>query len=150
MSSDDISIPSRHLMKELNILNVYQINILQHLLFIFKVKNSMTPWVFSHVFSLIDHLCPTRFSDNSFKICDFNLKLTRFAIAFRGPTTWNKFLTESEKCYTSIDVFKNMIKEKILNFSNEFLFFKIQIVTSNSVFLLYRTKYFCLIFVLVY
>ena len=31
MSSDDISIPSRLLMKELNILNVYQINILQHL-----------------------------------------------------------------------------------------------------------------------
>ena len=29
MSSDDISIPSRLLMKELNILNVYQINILQ-------------------------------------------------------------------------------------------------------------------------
>ena len=137
-------------MKELNILNVYQINILQHLLFMFKVKNSITPRVFSHVFSSIDHLHPTRFSDSNFKICDFNLKLTRFAIAFRGPTIWNKFLTESEKCYTSIDVFKNMIKEKILNFSNEFLFFKIQIVTSNSVFLLYRTKYFCLIFVLVY
>ena len=137
-------------MKELKILNVYQINILQHLSFMFKVKSSITPRVFSHVFSLIDHLYPTRFFDNSFKMCNFNLKLTCFAIAFRGPTIWNKFLTESEKCYTSIDVFKNMIKEKILNFSNEFLFFKIQIVTSNSVFLLYRTKYFCLIFVLVY
>ena len=31
MSSDDISILSRLLIKELNILNVYQINILQHL-----------------------------------------------------------------------------------------------------------------------
>ena len=89
----------------------------------FKVKNSITPRVFNQVFSLIDHLYPKRFSDNSFKICDFNLKLTRFAIGFRGPTTWNKFLTESEKCYTSIDVLKNKIKEKILNFSNEFLFF---------------------------
>ena len=104
----------------------------------FKVKSSITPRVFSHVFSLIDHLYPTRFSDNSFKICDFNLKLTRFAIAFRGPTIWNKFLTESEKCYTSIDVFKNMIKEKILNFSNEWLFFQIQIITSNSVFFIER------------
>ena len=88
-----------------------------------KVKNSITPRVFSQVFSLIDHLYPTRFFDNSFKICDFNLKLTRFAIGFRGPTIWNKFLTESEKYYTSIDIFKNKIKEKILNFSNEFLFF---------------------------
>ena len=50
----------------------------------------------------------------------FKLKLTRFAIVFRGPTMWNKFLTESEKCYTNTDVFKNKIKEKILNFSNEF------------------------------
>ena len=96
---------------------------LQHLLFMFKVKNSINPRIFNQVFSLIDHLHPTRFSDNSFKICDFNLKLTRFAIGFRGPTTWNKFLTQSEKHYTSIDEFKNKMKRKILNFSNKFLFF---------------------------
>ena len=82
----------------------------------FKVKNSVTPRVFNQVFSLLDHLNPTRFSDNSFKICDFNLKLTRFVIAFRGPTIWNKLLTESKKGCTSTDVFKNKIKEKILNF----------------------------------
>ena len=54
-------------MKELNILNVYKINIL-HLLFMFKVKNSITPRVFNQVFSLINHLYPTKFSDNSFKM----------------------------------------------------------------------------------
>ena len=112
MFSDDISIPLRLLMKELNILNVYQINILQNLLFMFKVKNSITPRVFNQIFSLIGHLYLTRFSDNSFKMCDLNLKLTHFAIPFRGP--------KSEKCYTSIDVFKNMIKEKILNFLMNF------------------------------
>ena len=110
-------------MRELNILNVYQINILQHLLFMFKVKNSIIPRAFNQVFSLTDHLYPTRFSSNSFQISDFNLKLTRFASAFRGQTIWNKFLMESEKSYTSIDLFKSKIKEKILNFSNEFLFF---------------------------
>ena len=123
MSSDDISISSRLLMKELHILNVQQINILQHLLFLFKVKSSIILRAFNQVFPLIDHLCPVRFSDNSFKICNFNLKLTRFAIGFRGPTIWNKFLTENKKSYTNIDVFKNKIKENILNFSNEFLFF---------------------------
>ena len=110
-------------MKELNILNVYEINILQHLLFMFKVKTSITPRVFNQVFWSIDHLYPRRFSDNSFKICDFSLKMTRFAIGFRGPTIWNEFLMQSEKCHTSIDVFKNKIKEKNLHFSNEFLFF---------------------------
>ena len=68
LSSDGISISSRLLMKELNILNVYQINILQHLLFMFKVKNSITPRLFNQVFSLINHLYPTKFSDNSFKM----------------------------------------------------------------------------------
>ena len=50
MSSDGISIPSRFLMKELNLLSVYQINILQRLLFMFKVKNSITPRVFNEAF----------------------------------------------------------------------------------------------------
>ena len=113
MSSNDISIPSRLLMKHLNILNVYQIKIPQHLLFMFKFQNSIIPIVFNHIFSLIDHLYPIRLSGNSLKIWDFILKLARFTIAFRGPTIWNKFLTESEKGYTSIDIFKNTAKEKI-------------------------------------
>ena len=79
MSSDDISIPLTLVMKELNILNIYQINILQHLIFMFTVKNSIIPRAFNQVFSLVDHLYPTRFSENSFKICDFNLTLTLFA-----------------------------------------------------------------------
>ena len=47
MCSDDLFIPSRLLMKELKILNVYQINILRHLLFMFKVKSSIIPRVFN-------------------------------------------------------------------------------------------------------
>ena len=82
----------------------------------FKGKNSIIPRAFNQVLSLKDHLYPTRFSYNSFKIRDFNLKLARFAIGFRGPTIWNKFLTEGEKSYTNVDVFKNRIKEKTLNF----------------------------------
>ena len=99
-------------MKQLNILNVYQINILQHHLFMFKAKNNIIPRAFMQTFSMIDHIYPTRFSDNSFKTCNFNLNLTRNAIGFRGPTIWNKFLTENEKSCTSIAVFKTKIKEK--------------------------------------
>ena len=123
LSSEDLSLSSRRLMKQLNILNVYQINILQHLLFMFKAKNNIIPRAFMQTFSMIDHIYPRRFSDNSFKTCNFNLNLTRNAIGFRGPTIWNKFLTENEKSCTSIAVFKTKIKEKILNFSNELLYF---------------------------
>ena len=49
-------------------------------IFIFKFKNTTIPRVFNQVFSLIDYVYPTRFSDNSFKICDFDLKLACFAL----------------------------------------------------------------------
>ena len=89
----------------------------------FKAKNILIPRAFNQVFLKIDHIYPTRFSDNSFKICGFSLKLTRFAIGFRGPAIWNNCLTGSEKSYTGIAVFKSKIIEKILNFPNKFLFF---------------------------
>ena len=68
------------------------------------------------MFLLIDHLYPTRFADNNFKICDFNLKLTCFGICFRRPTTCKKFITKSKKPYTSSVASENKIKEKTLNF----------------------------------
>ena len=122
MSSVDFSILLWILMKELNILNVYQINILKHLSFMFKVKNNIIPRAFNQVFSLIYHIYPLRLSDKSFKICDFNLKLTHFAIGFKGPTIWNKFPMESEK--SAIAVFKNKNKENILDFLMNFYFLK--------------------------
>ena len=91
MSFDDISITLQLLIKELNILNVYQINILQHVLFMFKVKN-IIPMTFNQVFSLTDHIYPRRFSGKGFEIGHFNLKLIRFAVGFGGPAIWNNFL----------------------------------------------------------
>ena len=85
----------------------------------FKVESSIIPKAFNQVFSLIYHICPKRSSDNRFNICDFNLKSTHFAFAFRGPTIQNKFFRESEKPYTTISIFKSKIKKN----SNFFLFF---------------------------
>ena len=99
-------------MKELNILNVYQINILQCLLFVFKVKNSIILRAFNQVFSLVDHIYPTRFSDNSFKICDFNSKITLFAFGFRGPTIWNQFLRKVKSLILVLLYLKTTLKKK--------------------------------------
>ena len=112
MSSDGISVPSRLLMKELNISNVYQINILQHLLFMFKVKNSTTPREFNRAFLLIDHLYPTRFSDNSFKICDFNLKLIRFQLVLEVQQYGINFLHKVESIILALTNLKARSKEK--------------------------------------
>ena len=112
MSSDGISLPSRFLIKELNILNVYQIDILQHLLFMFKVKNSITPSVLNQAFSLIDHLYPTRFSDNSFKICDFNLKLIRFQLVLDVQQYGINFLHKVKSVILGLTNLKTRSKEK--------------------------------------
>ena len=45
MSADDIS--SRFLMKELHMVNIYQIKILEQVIFMFKVKNSIIPRAFN-------------------------------------------------------------------------------------------------------
>ena len=50
LSSEDLSLSWRMLMKQLNILNVYQINILQHLLFMFKAKNNIISRAFMQTF----------------------------------------------------------------------------------------------------
>ena len=112
MSFDDDSIPSRLRIKESNILNVYQINILQHLLIMFKVKNSITPRVLNQVFSLIDQLYPTRFSDNSFKICDFNLKLARFAMLLVVQQYGINFLRNVKSLILALMYLKTRSKKK--------------------------------------
>ena len=66
-SPDNIS--SGLLMKELNMVNVYQIKIPEHYMFMFNVKNSIIPRAFNSVSSLTDHIYSTRFSNSSFKIC---------------------------------------------------------------------------------
>ena len=58
----------RPLLKALGILNVYQLNLYQTLIFMFKLKHKMIPEVFQSQFSVINHRYPTRYSSNSFKI----------------------------------------------------------------------------------
>ena len=122
MSSDGISIPSRLFIKELNILKVYQTNILQHLLFMFKVKNSKTPRVFNQAFTLIDYT----YIQQDFLIkalkCVIQFKVDVLQLVLEVQQYAINFLRKV-KSVIRIDEFKNKIKGKILNFSNEFLFF---------------------------
>ena len=58
---------ARPLMKTLNALNIYQINIFQTLVFMFKLKNNMAPKVFQNQFKSIQHKYPTKYSLQNFK-----------------------------------------------------------------------------------
>ena len=57
---------ARPLLKSLNALNVYQVNLYQICLFMYQVKNGTIPKNFNNNFSTVDHSYPTRFALNSF------------------------------------------------------------------------------------
>ena len=113
---------SKPLMKNLKSLNVYQINLYQIILFMYKVKMGTVPQIFNSNFSSADHCHNTRFSLNCFQL-PRSSKVSKFSIIIRGPTLWNKFLTDNEKNNSSFPSFKQILKNKLLNFDNELTFF---------------------------
>ena len=114
---------ARPLLKELGILNVYQLNLYPTLIFMFKLKHKMIPEIFQSQFSVIDHRYPTRYSSNNFKIPKTALRKTDFSISCRGPRIWNNFLLKEVKDITNLNPFKRSVKSILLNIVNEIEYF---------------------------
>ena len=87
---------SRSLLRSLNALNVYQINLYQHLNFIYKFKNKQTPKIFNNIIDTPVHQYPTKFSEAKFSVKRFALRSTKYSVSVRGPKIWNEFLTNEE------------------------------------------------------
>ena len=85
------------LMRDMNTLKIYQINIFQVLKFIYKSKHNLNPRVIDNTFTEIHHRYPTGFSRSSFKQPKMIPKTTSFAIPSHGPKIWNNYLHEFEK-----------------------------------------------------
>ena len=88
---------SKPLMRDINDLNVYQINIFQVSKFMYKSKHNLNPRVFDNTFTEIHHGYPTRFSRSNFKQPKIITKTTSFAISSRLPKMSNNYLREFEK-----------------------------------------------------
>ena len=114
---------ARPLMKKLKALNVYQINIFQILIFMFKVKHNLVPAIFKTKFQLIHHKYPSRYSTNNFIEPKVYSKSTSFSVTYRGPSLWNKYLDEETKSLLSLPTFKRNVRHKILNSEKEGIYF---------------------------
>ena len=114
---------ARPLLKTLNALNVYQINLLEVLPFMHKIKTNLSPRIFLHQFQTINHKYATRYSRNNFKEPKSETNYAKYCIHARGPVIWNRFLNEIEKNILSQHFFKRKIKEKIIEFEEELSFF---------------------------
>ena len=114
---------SRPLLRSLNALNVYQINLYQHLIFMFKLNTNQAPSIFSDLIKKPDHKYPTKFSENCFSLKHFSLKSSKYSISFRGPKIWNDFLSKKEKELQSFSLFKKAVHSKLLENEHELEYF---------------------------
>ena len=88
---------SKPLFKSLNALNVYQINIYQHLNYMHKFINNQIPSIFSDFIKRANHKYPTNFSQSSFYLKRYSLNSTKYSISIRGPKLWNDVINKEEK-----------------------------------------------------
>ena len=105
---------SRPLLRSLSALNVYQINLYQHLNFMHKFKNKQTPKIFNDIIDTPVLQYPTKFSKANFSVKRFTLRSTKYSISVRGPKIWNDFLTNEEKSIDSQELFSAKIKSLLL------------------------------------
>ena len=87
-----------------------------------RVKNTI-PSVFHQKFWIIDHIYPTRNSQNYFVQFMIKMNQAKNAVSARGPSLWNNILNENLKCLTSAELFKGKVKDLLHSIENEIQFF---------------------------
>ena len=110
---------SKPLFKNLNALNIYQINIYQHLNYMHKFTNNQIPSIFSDFIKRPNHKYPTNFSQSSFYLKRYSLNSTKYSISIRGPKLWNDVINKEEKDIQSYSLFQKKIKSKLIKIENE-------------------------------
>ena len=95
----------------INILSIFEINILKTLEFMYKWNNGLLPRSYETCFTKTKHKYITRRSKTSLSIPRCKTKYRSFAISYRGPKLWNYFKTLNKNTYTTAQSFKKAVKE---------------------------------------
>ena len=109
---------AKPLLQNLKTLNIYQLNILQTLFLMHKIKNHNIPTVFKRAFSIYTNKYNTKSTNISF----FKTRCNQCSITFRGPHIWN-FLIPRHLQDLPFHTFKNKLNQLILNLNDEDQFF---------------------------
>ena len=113
---------AKPLLKKLNALNIYQLNVYQVLLFMHKVKNNSIPNVFKNAFIINSNKYNTKNANTTFYKPFFKTKCSQFSITFRGPHLWN-YLVPNQMKSLPYSVFQSKTKQISFNFEKENNFF---------------------------
>ena len=113
---------ARPLMKSLNALNIFQLNIYQILLFMHKVKNNNIISLFKNSFSKTWNKYNTKATNTTFSKPFSKTKRGQYNITFRGPQLWNALVPKILHDM-SFDIFKLKIKEICLQHNDSDTYF---------------------------
>ena len=109
---------TKELSVQKQVFNVYQLNILNNLIFLNKVKNETIPVVYLPKFQKPAHPCSTNFSKLNYIKPTSQLSRSKYRISARRPTLWNEFLKDREKKIGNLSPFKNKVRSKLLSYEN--------------------------------
>ena len=91
-----------------------------------RIKMGNIPKVFHETIKKPNHKYPTTFSNLNYSIKKYSLKSTKYSVLYRGPSLWNTMLGKREKEIESHLLFKKKTKSKLLDITNEQMFFLIK------------------------
>ena len=98
---------AKPLMLGMNVPNVYQINIYQNLILLYKVHTGTAPSMFFNKPSKISHnYLTTSKNSGNYTILKLTIKLANFPISRRGQILWNIVLDATLKEIESLPLFK--------------------------------------------
>ena len=105
---------SKPLLKYHKILDVYEINILQSLTFMYKHFTHRLPRIFNNLVRRIDHPYGSRLSEFGYKERLSKNSIHRCLIRSRGPFLWNRLKCSKAKQSANVAQFKFQLKRCIL------------------------------------
>ena len=95
-------------------MDVFEINIYQHLIFMYQFNNNISPANFNNKFEInINENYYLRANiSNTYKLPQNFNKYTEYSIAYRGPNLWNSY-QKGFNMAKSLSSFKFLIKKEI-------------------------------------
>ena len=108
------------LLKNLNALNIYQINIYQNTLFMLKFKLGLVPTYFTDSFFYINANRYITRGTGNFTLPLKKTKFSQFSIVYRGPYLYNKIIPQNIELTKMDNLFalKKKLKHIIINLTN--------------------------------
>ena len=112
------------ILKSMNALNIFQINMYQHIIFMFKCKHNHVPNFYKNFFELNLNKYDTRSTGNFIKPRT-RTKHCQFSVSYRGPHLWNSLISRKLLITNSetIQTFKYKVKNLLLNIEDTTQYF---------------------------